>query len=69
MFRPNLVCPECGGDHYSTEHDAHELHHARLNDAVVKAAIEFIDNDTPENKESLYIARAALRDFEEEHKS
>jgi len=38
--------------------------HVELKDALVDAAIEFIDNDTAENKETLYIARAALRDFE-----
>lgn len=44
------------------------IEHQRLKNAVVEAAIEFIDDDSAENKESLYIARAALRDFQFESK-
>ena len=36
---------------------------SRLKEEVVEAACEFIDDDCPENREALYIARAALRDF------
>ena len=35
----------------------------RLKEEVVEAACDFIDDDCPENREALYIARAALRDF------
>jgi predicted nucleic acid-binding Zn-ribbon protein len=40
METGKVICPECGGNHFSAEHDNIKAQHQRLESAVVSAAKE-----------------------------